>query len=484
MKTEVLFIVSNINLHDWKLDYHISVAQLSAVLKEKSYKTDVFLLKDLKEVKNLIQLIRVKKPRVIGFSIVTEVSLAPMIVAAKKIKKIFPNIFIAIGGIHCILNPKEIIINKCFDAVCIGEGEKAIVRLVTSLKQKKMNYKINNLWIRKNGEIIKNSMAPPIDINLLPDPDINLFYERESGFFTKHHFPKDRRKMGFFLLSRGCPFNCSYCSNEALRKRFGIGYYRILSPKKGIKQVLNAQKKYHFKRIMFNDDTFTLSKKWFYEFLELYEKKVKTPFMCNVKIGTFDESMVKKLKSAGCKRVNIGIESGDPEIREIILNRRMSNEEIKKGVSLFKKAGIIVGSFNMIALPTENSHKFYKTLALNAEMEIDDIILFIFYPYRATKLYDYCKSNRLLRKRNNGFVLKMDTILNLPDFPRKDILYYHRKYKFLIGLLMDFRNKTLIKKLYGKLLFKLYFIPPSSKCFKSSQYLINFSKNLKRYWTG
>src|SRR3989344_6627380 len=103
---KVLFIISNIGMVDWEMDIHISVAQLSAALKEKNHTAGLYLIKGKKDLKNLFSWIDNYRPALIGFSF-TQISFPHMVEIARKIKRRYPSIFLIAGGIHCILGPQE-----------------------------------------------------------------------------------------------------------------------------------------------------------------------------------------------------------------------------------------------------------------------------------------------------------------------------------------------------------------------------------------
>lgn len=454
---------------DWEMDIHISVAQLSAALKEKNHATGLYLIKGKKDLKNLFSWIENFQPALIGFSF-TQISFPHMVEIARKIKRRYPSIFLIAGGIHCILSPQETIKRGVFDAVCIGEGEAALAALADSLKKGNVDHRIKNLWFKKGRRIIKNQRETPQNLDTLPFPDYDLFYESDANLSNWHPSQALRRR-GYFLMSRGCPFNCSYCSNHALKEQYGAGYFRIISPAVGIKLLKTAIAKYHFQEIWFYDDTFTINKQWFFQFLKLYKAQIGLPFGCHLRIGTFDKGMVRELVSSGCTHVFFGLESGDEELRTQVLNRYISDQAIQEQVALLKAAKIWVGSYNMMGLPHETVSSFKKTILLNAKINVDYPIFFIFFPYKGTKLYYFCKRNQLFRKGiKKDFVLKNDTVLKLPDFTRKDLLYLHRQAEFLVDLAKARRGW--LSRIYHRLLFQLAFMPPSAKHFAMAQLLV------------
>ena len=197
---KILFVNSNLGVlaKSWRSKHSFAIEILSAVLKKSDFQTDLFLVEKIKDIENLLTYIQKTKPCIIGFSL-TEVNFGGIKAIAKKIKEKFPKIFIVIGGIYPTLFPQEVIKFSFLDAICIGEGEYSLLSLVKRIQQKKNYFDIENFWFRKGKKIIKNKRTPPVDINLLPMPDKQLFYEKNLGYYRGWFFGKEKEKAGFIL---------------------------------------------------------------------------------------------------------------------------------------------------------------------------------------------------------------------------------------------------------------------------------------------
>ena len=124
------------------------------------------------------------------------------------------------GGVHATISPQDCI--KYVDMVCVGEGEGAVLDLVEAIEKNKPIDKIKNLWIRKEDKIIKNPIRLIIDnLDELPfaDYDLQDHYILESHNLRKFK-EEDLSGQIFFLTGRGCPYGCTYCSNNLFNKLY------------------------------------------------------------------------------------------------------------------------------------------------------------------------------------------------------------------------------------------------------------------------
>ena len=114
------------------------------------------------------------EPDLIGLSAVSLTYLMG-IDLLKKLKKNDIKIPTIVGGIHATVSPEEVINEDCVNYICVGEGEQALVELCESLRDKKDTKGIKNIWAKKNGQIYRNELRLPIDINSLPFQKFHTF---------------------------------------------------------------------------------------------------------------------------------------------------------------------------------------------------------------------------------------------------------------------------------------------------------------------
>jgi anaerobic magnesium-protoporphyrin IX monomethyl ester cyclase len=258
-----------------------------------------------------------------------------------------------------------------------------------------------------------------------PDRDLFNFGEMMNDFGEAE-----------FMGSRGCPYKCAYCVNHALQDLFkGKGpYVRFRSIDNLMGEIAEVVKRYpQIGLLGFHDDTFTLKRAWLEEFAEKYPKNFKLPFWCNATANSISKETAGLLKKAGCFEVRIGVESGNDRIRDQILDKHVSHEEIVQAFRFLREAGIKTYAFNMIGLPFETVETVYDTIRINREVKPSQMFCSIFYPYPGTKAYMVCRENGWLTGRTVSSYFENDYAVNQPSISRKDVIFYHDIFRELVS---------------------------------------------------
>ena len=392
--------------------FQLGLAYIASILRDKKHAVYFLSLSYLDkisiedEMKNDIQLILI--------SVTTDsFELCKNIVNFLNSKS---NVSIIIGGIHPTIRPEECIALDGIMGICIGEGEYPLVELAEALEQKKDYTKINNLWVKREGKIYKNELRDLIqDLDSLPLPDYSIF----KKYFDFEWLP--------IILSRGCPYNCSYCCNHSLRLLFkGKGrYLRHHSVPYSIKVVEQLIKQFpKVETIEFFDDTFTINIKWLHEFLKEFSK-FKVKFVCNTRFDLMNEDMIKLLSGSGCVRINAGVECGNEKLRKEVLRRQtISDKQIIDGAKLLKKYNIRLYRHNMVGLPYETEEDILKTIELNKKIQVEEAQVSIFNPYPATYLGKICEDNNWINKKLKATSYNDFTLLETPFIPPHLVNYY------------------------------------------------------------
>jgi radical SAM superfamily enzyme YgiQ (UPF0313 family) len=351
---------------------------LSSFVKKHGYEVDVFIHQ---LEKDLVGAVLEVEPDILAFSAsTTEHQFALKLIEKLKAEINLP---IIMGGPHPTFYP-EIIENPNIDFICRGEGEYALLELLGALKDGTDCTKIKNIWMKKDGKIIKNEERSLIaDLDTLPMPDRELYYRR---YEVLRNSPT---KAVYFI--RGCPFDCTYCFNKAMKDMYkGKGaYVRARSVEKCISELKYIVENSTTEWFHFNDDTLNVNRKWFYELLNRYKEEVRLGFICNLRIDFADEKMIDKLSEAGVDRINFGVEHGNEQFRREVLKRDMANEHIINLGKYMKKKGIRIFTANIIGFPGETIGMAMETIRLNSYFKPEFASCDILQPYPKTEIANY-----------------------------------------------------------------------------------------------
>lgn len=409
----------------------MGLASISAVLKEAGHKVDLFdttfvvqgSFEEVSEqfMQKFDEILGNFKQKVNSFNpdiLLVGVRSLEYDFATKLIREAKTNLPVIFGGQHPTVSPEEAIKSDVVDYICVGEGEEAILELIEKLKNKEDETKINNIWVKKDGKIFRNPVRPLMkNLDELPFPDWNLFD-------TRHVDTK-----GTFETSRGCPYSCTYCVNDYMQSLYGGvgGYHR----EKGIKRTIDEMEQFltdfpQVNDIWLIDETFTLKTDRVRDFCQQYKKRIKdkfnVPFGCMTRPEVLSEEKVQYLKEAGCRKIAMGIETGNEKYRKDMLDRQMPQQSIINAFRIAKKAGIHTYSFNMVGFPNETREDIFSTIDLNREGRVDEIQCTIFYPFVGTRLREFCEDQGMLdeSEKEVASYYEMPTIKN-PNLSKDEV---------------------------------------------------------------
>lgn len=410
--------------------YYEGIASISAILKEGGHSVRLFHLKEEMTPEDFLAAYKedYSDYDIAAFSATTN-AFPYASKYAKEIKTNFEKTLTISGGKHPTLCPEQTI-EQDFDAICIGEGEYPMLDLCDRLGKGENITDIQNLWVKQNGQIFKNPLRPRMaDLDSIPMPDKDLFDYETSLDKKFNRIP--------FMASRGCPFNCTYCCNHALKKidnGSGIPYVRFKSVDRLMAEIKLCLEKFgDIKEIHFFDDILTINKKWFAEFRRRYTEEIGKPYTCSSRFDLINEDMVKSLKSSGCDQLCLGLESGDEYIRKEILKRNQSESQILEGGRFCHENNIRFHLFVIIGIPFENLKRARRTVKLTAKLNPNTIQLSIFCPYDNTELNAICKENGFLSDKKLSSFFESESTLKLPGFSSKQIQFAFLNFREFVG---------------------------------------------------
>jgi len=400
---------------------NVGLAYIAGSLKKNNFHNiDVLDLNNVfSEVpfERLIQLLKKKDYDLIGYSIKTPTYNAAVELSMLT-KKHFPKAVHIAGGPHITLNYNEFIKeNEQFDYVLAGEGEYSFIDFCKMLDSGK-KYQINGIIGRKDNEdnLTTNFVK---DLDELPFPDLDVF----KGFdFTNFEYP--------IVTSRGCPYSCTYCSVGLISGK----KIRFRDVEKVIDELKWAKEKLNIKRFNIVDDNFTQDIKRAKHFCDrLIKENLGLEWLCGngIRADKIDEELAEKMKKAQCQLVCVGVENADPIVFDTI-KKGESIEDIKRGTSILKDAGIEVVGFFIIGLPGDSRKSSEMALEFIKKSRLDSARFGILLPYPKTKAYDLLvEKGTFLKDYKEGihFSDNLTPVFETKEFPASEMVEtYERLY--------------------------------------------------------
>jgi len=358
---------------------------ISSMLKQAGHRVSLVVSTEEDPVEAAVRL----QPDVLGYTVYTGPHTW-YLELNQRIRAQLPGVFSIFGGPHPTFFP-EMIEREGVDGICLGEGEYATVDLFNALERNGAGVTladpaIPNWWFKHNGEIVRNplrSLLTGEELDQLPLPDRDLLYAA--------HEPSRRTKIKPVITGRGCPYDCAFCFNKAYSDLYqGKGRrFRRRSPDSVIRELQEITTRYDVRFVLFMDDTFILQDDWLQEFMARYKAEIGLPFWCQVRANLVTDEKIALFKDAGCVSVSFGLEAGNDHLRNVVLNRNMSREEILGAAEILRRHGIAFMTNNMLGLPTGSLETDLETLDLNIQCRPAYANVFLFQPYPKTGLGEW-----------------------------------------------------------------------------------------------
>ena len=338
---------------------------------------------------------------------------------------------IIVGGPHTSVALETI--PEFVDYVVQGEGERAIIEII--------NGNINDRVFR--AERMN-------DLNSLPFQPWDIFNKMPYHYSCKW---LDVKPVYAMNASRGCPFNCSFCSVGSIWGK----QYTYFSADRIISEIEYLIKKFDAKGIYFREDNFTLNLERVKDFCEkLVKKNLNIQWACETRVDTLDnKDIIKLMSAAGCRAVYLGVESGSQKMLDI-LNKNITVEQIESVVTLCKKYNIRTYCSLITGVPGETYDDYLLTKKLMDKLKpySNSFNVFVGIPY--SSLYKYVLDNNLYEYIDDlGLVY-------LPGYDIKAQFFYGIDSKCLVDY--EFKQRTdfdkkLLKELYKNKIKKLIKLP-------------------------
>ena len=289
---------------------------------------------------------------------------------------------VVLGGAHPSFLPREGLEHA--DYVVCGEGEGALPELIDALRNGGDVSGIQNLCFRQGDTIVQNPWRPLVeDLDSLPIPNYGLIH----GWNAKRG-----KGVVSIATSRGCPFNCSFCSVIVLFGR----KHRVNSVDRIIEEI--RQNGLQARHIFFCDDNFTANRARTKELCErIIREGLKIEWSAQVRVESAkDPELLDLMAKSGCFAVFVGLESINPATLKAY-NKSQTVEGIKECVVNFHHYGINVHGMFVFGAEEDHYQVIRDTVKVSRQLDLDSLQYMILTPMPGTPSYQEMEAqNRII----------------------------------------------------------------------------------------
>jgi len=328
----------------------------------------------------------------------------------QKIRQRFPGTLIIAGGEHVTATPEFSLADSTLDAIITGEGENTACELLKAYETQGRRglAEVAGLWFRDEaGRFQKTAPSSRIkELEKIPRPAWDLL-PLEEYLSRGYGFGVDRGRSVPVLASRGCPYQCTFCSNPAM----WTTRWKPRDPNDLLDEIADLQKTYRATNFDFYDLTMIVKKEWIVDFCHAIEERGMR-FTWQLPSGTRSEAITSEvtqlLYKTGCRNLSYAPESGSTETLNLI-KKRVSLPKLMESMRQAVRNRLNVKCNFIFGFPHErwrNILASYRAILWSAVIGIHDISIWVFVPYPGSELFS--------RLRSEGEIAKMD-----------DAFFYH-----------------------------------------------------------
>ena len=352
----------------------LTLCYVASIIEEAGHEVDLIDVNALRlSVEEVAERIRRFHADLLGFTVTTY-----MFHNALRWIRVYKNILqkpVLVGGAQLGLYPKEILTHPEIDYALIGEAETNLPAFLSAWDRKKDLEQVPGICFRRNGSVIvRDPSTVPREIDTIPFP-------------ARHHLPNERyysfisRRSNFttMITTRGCPFHCIFCAQQAK--------LRVRSAGNVLDEMTEIYERCAIREIDIFDTNFTMNKKRAVEISHgMNDREFHMEWTARTRCDLVDRPLLQAMARAGCRLIMYGIESGDENILRN-LKKEIALEQIREVIRWTHEAKIRSLGFFMIGSPGETRETVMRTLQLAKELDLDHIQVTKTTPFSGTELY-------------------------------------------------------------------------------------------------
>ncbi|MEN6420520.1 MAG: radical SAM protein [Smithella sp.] len=297
------------------------------------------------------------KPDILGFMMTTY--MFPETLEWVRFLKKNLKVPVVVGGYNLRVYPNESVSVDGPDFGCFNSAYNTLPRLLDELEGQRRFADVPGLIYKENGLVKMTPYGADPKFNDYPNPARHLLPNELYAEFTT-----ERKNFTVMVTSKGCPNGCLFC--EA-----GHTSYNPRSPQTVIEEIKECYTKHNIREIDFFDYDFCMDRRRIEDICDgIIKSRLDITWACRTRVDYVDETLLRKMRAAGCSRIYFGIESGVQEILDR-LNKGIRLQQIRDTIEATKGVGIRTLGFFLVGSPGETRETFSQTVKFAKSLKLD-----------------------------------------------------------------------------------------------------------------
>ena len=358
----------------------LGILTLSAWLRNHGIRVEVTDLTFARDSGPVTHHLRRFRPHVVGVHTKTLTMPRALEIAARAHAE---GVTVLAGGPDSATRPEKYLLEG-FDAVVPSEGEATLVDVATRIRNGVPIEGCPGTVVRTAGRTLRGPSRPFLrNLDELPLPAWDLI-DMEAYLSAWHRNTGERRAA--VLTSRGCPFDCSWCSKPTFGRT-----YRQQSVGRVLAELRALHDRYRVDYVRFCDDVFGVDRRWLEELLDrMIADGPHLDFECLARVDLLKPDLLERMKTAGLQRVYLGVESGSQKMLDA-MSRGTRLAQIERVAASLRTHHVRQFWFLMLGYPGETLDDIEATLQLFRRFSPEEYSVSIAVPVPGTRFYDSVK---------------------------------------------------------------------------------------------
>ncbi len=349
---------------------------------------------------SLIGFLKSYKPEIIGITNNYTPHTNDVLEICEIIKEILPEAKVILGGVNATLAHKELIVKSAIDIIIRNEGEDTFWDLLGSVYEKKNLYNIKGTTTKDScGQVIINPDREFIyNLDDIPIPDRSLLNYKKYIVNDKLYFTTKSKPVSTIISSRGCTFNCIFCSTKTMWRQ----KWRARSPENVVDEIEGLVNTFGIREIAFQDDQFALDNQRVVNICrEIRKRNLKVSFIVpsGITPALLKKETLEEMIKSGFYRIALSIDSGTERSKKFI-NKPLDLGKMRNLVKFLNSKGVWTYATFVIGFPDETKEDIQSAIDFAYSLKVDFLRFYIAQPYLGSRLYDIYLENGYIKNNN------------------------------------------------------------------------------------